>query len=342
MEIDTITGGDELSIDEAAAAYAKATTSEVPADQPEVEENDESETTDDELQEGDEPESEEDDGETGDEDQAEDEDDEEPETERGRYVAHNGRVKLADGTEATVADLIAGNLKGADYTRKTQEVAEQRRSVEAQSTEAQASKKQAEEQRQFMTTLLQQIVPPAPDPSLLDDRSPNFDPMRYQRAKAENEQWTAYLDRLTQDQQRAAQERQAEAQRKERERADSEWDALIAKVPEFKDDKRLNRFVSDMKEHAEHYGLKPEELRQVALDHRQALVLKDAIAWRKLQAKKPDVAKKVEGRPPVQKGGKRLNSSERNARTANDAMTRLKQSGSERDAVAAYLASQKG
>lgn len=337
MDIDTITGGDELSIDEAAAAYAKATTSGVPADQPEVEETDESETTDDELQEGDEPESEEDDGETGDEDQAEDEDDEEPETERGRYVAHNGRVKLADGTESTVADLIAGNLKGADYTRKTQEVAEQRRSVEAQSTEAQASKKQADEQRQFMTTLLQQIVPPAPDPALLDT-----DPMAYTRQKAANEQWTAHLNRLTQDQQRANEERQAEAQRKERERADSEWDALIAKVPEFKDDKRLNRFVSDMKEHAEHYGLKPEELRQVALDHRQALVLKDAIAWRKLQAKKPDVAKKVEGRPPVQKGGKRLNSSERNARTANDAMTRLKQSGSERDAVAAYLASQKG
>lgn len=328
--------GTELSLDEAAAAYAKAMTPEVQTDQTDDTDTDESDTTDDELQDGDEPDSEEDDGETGDEDQAEDGDDE-PESEQGRFVADNAKVRLSDGTVTTISELKKGSLLNADYTRKTQELAEQRRSTETQSTEAQASKKQAEDQRQFMTTLLQSIVPQAPDPSLLDT-----DPMAYMRQKTSHEQWAAHLDKLTQDQQRAAQERQAEVQRKEREKADTEWDALIAKVPEFKDEKRLKAFASKMKDHAAAYGIAPEELRAVALDHRQALILKDAIAWRELQAKKPDVAKKVEGRPPVTRGGKRLNHSERTARTASDAMNRLKETGSERDAVAAYLASQKG
>lgn len=336
MENDTISGGDELSIDEAAAAYAKAMTPEVQEDQPGDEEEAQSDTTDDELQDGDEPDGEEDDGETGDEDQAEDDGDE-PDSEQGRFVADNAKVRLADGTVTTIADLKKGSLLHADYTRKTQELAEQRRSSESQSTEVQASKKQVEEQRQFMTTLLQSIVPQPPDPSLLDS-----DPMAYMRQKTSHEQWAAHLDKLTQDQQRAVQERQAESQRQERERANKEWDALIAKVPEFKDEKRLNAFASKMKDHAAAYGIAPEELRAVALDHRQALILKDAIAYRELQAKKPDVAKKVEGRPPVTRGGKRLNAAERSARTANDAMNRLKETGSERDAVAAYLASQKG
>ena len=109
MADDTVnTGGETLSIDEAAKAYAATQTKE-PEGQPDAEEEAEV-TTDDDEQASDEGVSEEADGETDEEGQAEDETDEEPETERGRYVAHNGRVKLPDGTESSVDDLIKGNL----------------------------------------------------------------------------------------------------------------------------------------------------------------------------------------------------------------------------------------
>lgn len=334
-EIDTQEGGDALSVEQAAAAYAKTASEAVETDQADIEDNDEGDTTDDELQASGEDEGEEADGETGDEDQAEDDDTEsDTESDQGRFVSDNAKVRLPDGTVTTIADLKQGSLRNADYTRKTQEVAEQRRALETQSHAIQASQQQIEQQRQYMASLLQSIVPPPPDPTML-----NTDPMGYMTQKAQHEQWVAHLSYLQQEEQRTEQERQAQASESERETANREWQALLDKAPELKDEKRVNRFVSEVREHGTSYGFTPEELRTVALDHRQALVLKDAIAWRKLQASKGTIAKKVEGRPPVTKGGKRLSSGAQKARHVTDAITRLKQTGSVEDATAAYLAS---
>jgi hypothetical protein len=82
-------------------------------------------------------------------------------------------------------------------------------------------------------------------------------------------------------------------------------------------------------------------MKAVALNHVYAVIADKARRWDKLQASKANVQKKVEGRPPVQKGGKRLNPSEAKARQATDAMTRLGNTGRLDDAVAAYLATQK-
>lgn len=331
---DTSAGGEDLSVDQAAAAYVKATTTEeVPEDHSGVEDADESETTDDELQASDEDEGDEDEGETDDEDQAEEGEDDQPESDQGRFVADNAKVRLEDGQIISIADLKKGSLLNADYTRKTQEVAEQRRALETQSSTLKATETQLEEQREYVTSLLQSIVPPPPDPAMLQT-----DPMGYMSQKAQHEQWTQHLQFLQQEQQRTAQERQAKSSETEQETLNREWQALLAKAPELAEDKKRDRFVNDLKEHAQAYGIKPEELKAVAMDHRQALVLRDAIAWRKLQASKTQVAKKVEGRPPVQKGGKRLNPQARRVRQAEEAITRLKSSGSVEDAARAYLA----
>ena len=337
-ESDTLEGGETLSIDEAAAAFAKLTTEEADAGQSDVDEPDEGETTDDELQASDEDASEDADGETDDEGQAEESgEDEEPESDQGRFVASNGKVRLPDGTVSTVSELIQGNLRDRDYRQKTMELAEQRRAAEAQSSAFEASEKQLAEQREYVTQLLQSIVPQAPDPSLLQS-----DPMGYMTQNANHEQWMAHLNHLQQEQQRTEQERQAKSQQEERETANREWAALLGKVPELADKKRSESFVAEAVEHGASYGFTRKEIGQIGLDHRQALVLRDAIAWRKLQASKASLPKKVEGRPPVTKGGKRLNPSEQRSRRASDAITRLKKSGSVEDAAAAYLASQKG
>jgi hypothetical protein len=63
------------------------------------------------------------------------------------------------------------------------------------------------------------------------------------------------------------------------------------------------------------------------------------IQWTKLQASKANVNKKVEGRPPVSRGGKRHSSSERNASRASEALNTARKSGSVQDVTAAYIAS---
>lgn len=329
-------GGESLSIEQAAAAFIKATTTnEADKGQSEVEDQDEGATTDDELQASDEDVSEETDGETEDEGQAEETEDEtEPETERGRIVAHDGRVKLPDGSWSTVGELIQGNLRDRDYRQKTMELAELRKSSETQSSAYEASKKQFDERATFMEALLKSIVPQAPDPNLAQT-----DPYRYLTEKSTHEAWVAHLQTIQQGIQQSSQETAEQAETKRREKLDQEYKALVAAVPELKDQAKFSRFEQDVFKFGAEYGFSHDDLRGVAMDHRQVLVLRDAIAFRKLQASKPNVQKKVEGRPPIQRGGNRLSAGAKQARNATDAMNRLKQTGSVEDAVAAYLAS---
>jgi hypothetical protein len=340
MENDAPEGSESLTLDQAAAAYAKATAPAVETDHAEHEaEAPSDDTTDEELQ-AEESAGEEDDGEPAEEDQAE-EDDEEPQSEQGRFVADNARVKLPDGTFTTVAELKQGSLRNADYTRKTQEVSEQRKAVESQSERLTASEKQLEQMREYNISPIKSIIPPEPDPTKADPRSPNYDPAGYQAEEVAYKQWAQHLAYLESQQTQAQQERAKKATETEKETADKEWATLVEKLPHLKDAKRVDPFVTDLRKYAtETYGFKPEEMKAIALDHRLALALNDAIKWNKLQASKATVQKKVEGRPPVQKGGKRLNPSEHRARAASDATNRLKETGRLDDAVTAYLATQ--
>lgn len=325
MTDDTNSGGDELSIDEAAAAYAKATTSEVDTDQTDIEDDDEGVESD---------------GEADDEDQVEDGDeDTDPESDQGRFVSDNAKIRLPDGTITTIADLKSGSLRNADYTRKTQELAEQRRSFEGQSESVKQAEQQLSQQREYMTSLLQSITPQAPDPSLLQS-----DPMEHMQQKEQYERFAQHLQYLQQESGRTQQEGAEKQQREHVERVNSEWGVLVGKVPELKEQTKAQAFADDIRKYGqEAYGFSLDELKaQIPGDHRMALVIKDAIAYRKLQASKPKVAQKVEGRPPVQRGGKRFSPKENQARRANDAYSRLRKTGSVEDAAAAYLASQKG
>lgn len=331
---DTVTGGEPLSID---AAVERLVAAEAPPDLPKeqaesnapIEDDADDETleadADSEHIEGD------DDGE---EEQAEDDEEEEPETSKGRFAADNAKVRLEDGTIASIADLKKGTLLHADYTRKTQEVAEQRKAVETQSAEILASKQQLEQMREYNISLIRSIVPQAPpDPAMLET-----DPMGYMTQKAQFEQWAQHLQYLEAEQQRTHAERQAQAAETERQTADREWNTLLNVNPSLKDPKRADAFVSDLRKAGEALGFKPDEMKAIALDHRMALALDKAAKWDKLQANKARIPAKVEGRPPVKTSGKRMTPDAMRTRDTSAAMDRLKSTGSMNDAVQALLA----
>jgi hypothetical protein len=197
-----------------------------------------------------------------------------------------------------------------------------------------AHKQQLAEYSKYVTDLIQSIIPEDPSSDLL-----RTDPMKYWDQKAQRDDWIKHLTYIDGQRQQTEQERQAEAQKNQGETATREWNALVEKVPAFKDEAKFEAFAKDVNKFGAQYGFKPEELTRIAFDHRQVIVMRKAILWDKLQASKPKVQQKVENRPPVQKGGKRLNPAEQKARAGNEALARLKQSGTVEDATAAYLAS---
>lgn len=345
MEQDTDTdfGGEAMSVEQAASAFVKANEEGADQGQPDPEEDDieVAEAEDEELSDEDDDESE---GEPEDEEgQPEDEDEDEPETEKGRFVAANGRVKLPDGTVATVDDLIKGNLKDRDYRQKTMSLAEEKREFEAQSSAVKAEKQQVQEQLEYTQRLLESITPQPPSPSLLDGNSPDYDPIGYTEQKAIYDNFMAHNQYLQQQVQATQQQTQQQRQQEVAKKQDQEWAALLESAPELKEQAKLNAFSQDIKSAGEAYGFSPQEIAEaLPLDHRMALALRDAAKWRKLQSNKPRTAEKLKGRPPVQRSGKRLSSGAQKAQRASEAVNRLKESGSVEDATRAYLASKKG
>lgn len=337
-EIDAPTGDESLSIAQAAAAYAKATSAPVSDDHGKDDDPDESDdTTDEDLQADDA--GEDTDGDSDSEENTAEDEDGEPDTEQGRFVADNAKVRLADGTVTTVHELKRGFLREADYTRKTQETSARLKDTESREAQIKATQEQLEQQSRYVTQLVQSIVGEPPPLTMLDPNSPDFDILGYNQRKANHEAWAQHLAYLQQRDQQSSKQKTEEATRAERERADKEWSTLTEKLPHLKDSKKAESFANDLRSYLNTYGFEQADMKAVALDHRLAMIADKARKWDKLQASKATVAKKAEGRPPVQKGGKRLNPSEHRARTASDAMTRLKTEQSVDAAVAAYLAS---
>lgn len=273
-----------------------------------------------------------------DEDEGQAEDD--PETEEPAapaYVAPEAKVKLPDGSEATVDDLIKGNLRDRDYRQKTQAVASERQAIQAKASEIQQLEKTLAEDRDWTIQLIQSLMPQRPDPAMY-----THDPIGFGEQDLAYRTRKEQLDYLLHQAQQTKQRSAAEQQESEKAARASEWQATIEKMPELKDQKRLQSFVAEIQQHVPEYGYSPQEIAQIGTDHRVVLVLKDAIAYRKLQANKTKVAAKVEGRPPVQRGGTRPAPEAQRAKESRAAMDRLKSSGSLRDGVAALLALEKG
>jgi hypothetical protein len=339
---DTVSGGESLSIEQAASAFVKATSEEAPKAKPD-EEVEQGEEADDELQASSEDEGESE-GEDDPEGQADDEDDQEPESDHGRFVASNGKVRLPDGSVSTVSDLIAGNMKERDYRQKTMELAPQRRALEEQSSSVKALEQQVNEQREYLSGLLESLTPQPPDPNLQLD--PTADPVGYLSYMKEKDQYDRFVQHANYIQQQMGMTRQQaelETQKKRQEKANEEWGILQEKLPAVRDQAKLKALADDIQSAGQAAGYSRQELAEaVPYDHRMSIVLQKAAKWDRLQASKPKVTEKVQGRPPVQRSGKQLSSDTKRAQRATDAVSRLKETGTVEDAARAYLASRKG
>lgn len=118
-------------------------------------------------------------------DAAEDSDSEEAAEPEGEPVKITAKVKLADGQVLTVGELIKGNLRQADYTRKSQELAEARN----------ATKSDAERLARITQAFvdhLTSLVPAEPDASLA-----LRDPNAYVAQKAQYEAAVAQIRKLS-------------------------------------------------------------------------------------------------------------------------------------------------
>ena len=236
--------------------------------------------------------------------------------------------KVGD-TEVTEDELVKGYMRQSDYTRKTQEAAATRKESEAVKNAVAQERQRYAEALQFFESQIPRVEPPHPE--LL-----NEDPVEYIRQKdaydRTNEQrYAAALERQRVEQKTAAEREQA-AQALIRQ----ESEKLAERVPEWSNTEQRASLVREIQQEMRDRGFSDAEIGQLAYAHHLEVV-RDAMAYRKMMAKKPAVEKKVRDAPKVVKPGTATNRNSQQEEQAK-ARQRLRKSGHIDDAAAAILA----
>lgn len=207
---------------------------------------------------------------------------------------------VIDGQErrVTLEELQAGFQRHADYTRKTQEAAEQRRQAES---EAQAARTLRDQYAQQLGQLKQLLSQPEKKPDFPWDTDPvQAARMAHDWNERQEQRRAAAAEVATEEQK--LREQQAAEQRKLQETAIAEARArLPIVIPEWRDEQVAAREKQAVLAYAQKVGFSPQEI-QGATDPRAIAVLRKAHLYDELMAKKPIVTKKVATAPKMTKG----------------------------------------
>ena len=227
------------------------------------------------------------------EEQSEDDDESEEQEQPQTFT-----VKV-DGKEVdvTLDELQKGYSRTQDYTRKTQQIAEVRKQVEQ---ETQAIRAERQQYAQLLGALQAQLQVSEPQVDL--ERLYNEDPIEWVRQKEvlRERQEKAYA--IQAEQQRLSQLSQQEQQRAMEEHLESQKDALLAALPEWRDPKKAKAEKALVLESAKSVGFSDEDLKSV-YDHRLVLLLRKAAMYDQMVSKRQGIKPVVNNGPRPAKPG---------------------------------------
>jgi hypothetical protein len=204
-----------------------------------------------------------------------------------------------DGKEVdvTLDELQKGYSRTQDYTRKTQQIAEVRKQVEQ---ETQAVRAERQQYAQLLGALQAQLQVSEPQVDL--ERLYHEDPIEWVRQKEvlRERQEKAYA--IQAEQQRLSYVGQQEQQRAMEEHLESQKDALLAALPEWRDPKKAKAEKALVLESAKSVGFSDDDLKSV-YDHRLVLLLRKAAMYDQMVSKRQGIKPVVNNGPRPAKPG---------------------------------------
>ena len=240
------------------------------------------------------------------------------------------RIKAAgEEREVTEQELIEGYQLGADYTKKTQKLSDERKSVEAERAKIQEATKLRDQYAQRLQMMEQFLNQQNKGENL--EALKEVDPIGYAVKVAEMSQREKQLAVLQQEQQRIAQQQQAEQSERLQYHLAEESQKLSSVIPGYANPKEGDSIRKDIREYAKSIGWSDQELAGL-YDSRAVLSLYHGMKYAKLQSNKPSVNKKLEAAPKMLKAG---TSMPRNSEAEQNQKLRakLQQTGKIRDAA---------
>lgn len=256
--------------------------------------------------------------------------DEQP-SEDGEKVTIEVDGKTVELSKEELAEAYKNGLRQSDYTKKTMEVAEQRKAAEAEIAKAQQERYEYAVNLQKMAAQLEGALE---QQSQIDWQALlESDPVEYlKQQNLYQQRQAAYQNTLSQQQQLAAQAQADQAQARQAYLAQQQ-EALLAKLPDWKDAAKAQAEKSAIAQYLKDTGFEDDLISQVA-DHRQVLIARKAMLYDQMMSKAQAAAKKVAAAPqrvvkPGQGESPRVDG-------RSSAMQRLGKSGKVEDAAAVF------
>jgi len=331
MTSDDTESGSDLTISEATTAFeGMLSTPEDSKEQPTEKEEDTQEAEVEEIEEELEAE------ETEEVEEAEDdtEDDSESEEEVEEVEEEQTFTVKAAGEEkeVTLDELVTSYQLGSDYTKKTQEVAEQRKVINQEAKAIIEARKVRDDYSQKLKSVEEFLVGSNATKEDLTELKEN-DPIGYAVKVAEMTEKKDQLQLVQAEQQRIAQQQNSDRSAQMQQYVQAEAQKLTQSLPEFSDKTKGEKIRNDIRSYGKKVGFTDEELSQV-YDSRHVLVLHKAAQYDKLMAGKAGVKKKVANAPKMIKGGAKVKQSVTDKQ--KKLQQRLLQTGDARDAASIF------
>jgi len=152
-----------------------------------------------------------------------------------------------EGEEITVEELKRGNLRQRDYTRKTQELAEMRKDVEAQFDSVTRERQQYAQLLPALAERLEQQVVEEPDWDTLYDADPNMARKAERQFRKSKEERENSLQAIRQEKERVQVLEAENQERMKNEFTSRQREMLPEIIPEWRDTKVAQKEATEMR-----------------------------------------------------------------------------------------------
>ncbi len=258
-------------------------------------------------------------------------DDDETEADQDPVPVYTIKVN-GEEIEVPLTELINGYSRTADYTRKTQQVAEARKAALAELDQVRTERAQY---AHLLTALQQQVESTAPaEPDW--DRLRADDPIEYSVQWAEKQRRQQQLYSIQQEQTRLAEIAQFEQAQHMQSVLMQEREALLNVVPEWKNPETAKQERDALLTYGQQNGFHADELKSL-VDHRSVAILRKAMLFDQLQNRAGQVKPVQRQVAPVLRPGA-ANTVPKSVSDLTRAKQRLAKTGSVRDAASAFEA----
>jgi len=259
------------------------------------------------------------------------ESDEEVEEELLYAVTVNGEEQ-----EVSLEELMKGYSRQSDYTRKTQELSNDRKGMEELQQKYNSEMAQIQTERQQYTEYLNQIVEKSMGgldkyANLDWDRLKESDPIEYITKREEYREAQEKIQSMRNEQAVAQQKQAEETKQLHASMVFEEHKKLVSAMPEWGEPEKQKELAADVRKYALGQGFSEEELSSL-VDHRSVLVLMKAAKFDAMD--NADIkSKKLKNKPKVIRAGKGKTKGENSKSKRAAKMKRLQSSGHVDDAA---------